>query len=302
MLADDHRVGDELQQAAGEGLGVLEGRRGVAEDDAELVGADAGDDIARCGRRCAFRRAPRIGRERVPAISRLAMIFKTAVAEAGAVKVVDAFEIVDVEKEHRGRAEIAAGRQHRAHMRHEAVPPREPGQLVVNIREPAIGLRQRDLMHRGDDARGLALRTAAASADQEAARLAGRIGLAQLARFDRLPVERLLQELGDDRPAQRIELVMAVAGDFAAGYAEHIEPWPVRGHILQLAVEDRGGGGEIGHKGRHPFALCLDRQFRGSAGNGRRMLAHGPRLFGRRLKNGEAENSVRQRILTRPPN
>jgi len=76
LLADHHRVGDELQEAAGKCLGIGEARRRIAEGDAEFVGTEACHDIGSAPGGApvqAFRHGPGA----VPVNRRLAMIFST---------------------------------------------------------------------------------------------------------------------------------------------------------------------------------------------------------------------------------
>ena len=172
-------------------------------------------------------------------------------------------------------------------MRHKAMPAGQPGELIGDVGQPALAIRGGDLVDRGDDP-GRARPAAASRAQHELPRLVCRIGLAELAGFDLFAIERTAEQLGDDRAAQRVELAVAMPDDRIGIDAEHAEPRTIGGHVLELMIEDRGGGREIGHEGRNPRARRLSLKLRGGNGGSCGMLCHGARLFVRRLKNGEA--------------
>ena len=97
LLADDDRADRELQEPAGKGFGVDEAGGRVAEDDSELVGAEPRHHIGALHRRMAaelrLRRLTRPGSGKQPVGDHP----QHRIARAGAIKVIDPFEIVDVE-------------------------------------------------------------------------------------------------------------------------------------------------------------------------------------------------------------
>src|SRR5580700_3840502 len=209
LLADDHRIGDQLQHAPGKCLGIGEARSCVAENDPEFIGAQPGDHVAPLSAAYVVgyysRNRARSGSFKQPIGNGL----QHAIANPRTVEIVDTLEIVDVEKKHRHTVAASPDScQRRAQTVEKTMAAGSPGQPIGGALRICLG---DDVVQRRDNAEDAAIAAeSGANADGAMMKPPGRIPLDATAPLDNLPAQGTPLQIGNLGPGGRIEFVMAL--------------------------------------------------------------------------------------------
>jgi hypothetical protein len=181
--------------------------------------------------------------------------FEHPVADARPVKIIDGFEIVDIEQQHRGTAVRRVARfQRRSKPGKEPLTPGDPGQPIGGILDRLVGRRRHDLVQRGDDALDGAVATKPrAHADGAAMELPRGIAFAGVAAIDGFARQRAPLQLGKLQAAVEIEFVVALTGQRRRGEPKIVDPGSVGRDIAQLAIEHRDAGRDLVDEASDPL-------------------------------------------------